>query len=230
MFFFFKRFNNLSYSFKVEFINTVMLFTRYTNKNFLELSQNIDGRKIKVKGDWYTVSNLISFSRILTPIPLILLHQQFGEAAMAWLIFLTAYIAISDYLDGLAARKLDQITELGKFLDPLADKICASILFIYTVYLELIPLEFFGVLLIRDSLILAGSFFIKKKHGKVAMSVMSGKIYVNLLSLYWIVAFFMPTQETLKTILLTLTLILMMFSFFVYAYRFYMIQKGSEFN
>lgn len=207
-----------------------MLFTRYTNKNFLELSQNIDGRKIKVKGDWYTVSNLISFSRILTPIPLILLHQQFGEAAMAWLIFLTAYIAISDYLDGLAARKLDQITELGKFLDPLADKICASILFIYTVYLELIPLEFFGVLLIRDSLILAGSFFIKKKHGKVAMSVMSGKIYVNLLSLYWIVAFFMPTQETLKTILLTLTLILMMFSFFVYAYRFYMIQKGSEFN
>ncbi|MEX0685245.1 MAG: CDP-alcohol phosphatidyltransferase family protein [Balneolales bacterium] len=196
----------------------------------MELSQNIDGRKIKVKGDWYTVSNLISFSRILTPIPLILLHQQFGEAAMAWLIFLTAYIAISDYLDGLAARKLDQITELGKFLDPLADKICASILFIYTVYLELIPLEFFGVLLIRDSLILAGSFFIKKKHGKVAMSVMSGKIYVNLLSLYWIVAFFMPTQETLKTILLTLTLILMMFSFFVYAYRFYMIQKGSEFN
>ena len=207
-----------------------MLFTKYTNKNFLESSQNIDGRKIKVKGDWYTVSNLISFSRILAPLPLIILHQQMGDAAMGLIIALTVYIVVSDYLDGLAARKLDQITELGKFLDPLADKVCASILFVYAVYLQVIPIWFFGVLLIRDSLILAGSFFIKKKHGKVAMSVMSGKVYVNFLSLYWIVAFFMPEQVVLKNVALALTIILMMYSFFVYGYRFYMIQKGSEFN
>lgn len=206
------------------------MLLKYSDKTFLDSSQNIDGRKIKVKGDWYTVSNLISFSRILTAVPIIIIHQQYGDAAMGIIALLVGYLVVSDYLDGLAARKLDQITELGKFLDPLADKICASVLFLYAVYLQLIPLWFFGLLLIRDALILAGSFFIKKKHGKVAMSVMSGKIYVNILTLYWIIAFFMPGLETLKTFLLFLTVVLMVFSFFVYANRFYLIQKGLDFN
>lgn len=206
------------------------MLSRYSDKTFLDSSQNIDGYKIKVKGDWYTVSNLISFSRILAPIPIIIIHQRMGEAAMGIIAVLVAYVIISDYLDGLAARKLDQITELGKFMDPLADKVCASIIFLYAVYLEYIPLWFFGVLLIRDSLILAGSYFIKKKHGKVAMSVMSGKLYVNILALYWLVAFFFPGLEILKMILLSLTIVLMVYSFFVYANRFYLIQKGLDFN
>lgn len=206
------------------------MLARYSDKTFLESSQNIDGRKIKVKGDWYTVSNLISFSRILTPIPIIIVHQLMGNAAIGIIALLVIYTVVSDYLDGLAARKLDQITELGKFMDPLADKLCASILFLYAVYIGYISLWFFGFLLIRDSLILAGSFFIKKKHGKVAMSVMSGKVYVNLLALYWINAFFFPDLETLKTILLILTVIVMVYSFIVYANRFYLIQKGLDFN
>ncbi|MEX2641235.1 MAG: CDP-alcohol phosphatidyltransferase family protein [Balneolales bacterium] len=183
-----------------------------------------------MKGDWYTVSNIISFSRIITPFPIIVIHQQMGDAALGIVAVLIGYIVISDYLDGLAARKLDQITELGKYVDPLADKLCASILFLYAMYLQLIPLWFFGLLLIRDSLILAGSYFIKKKHGKVAMSVMSGKVYVNILTLYWITSFFVPGFDHVKTMLLTLTVVLMLFSFFVYAHRFYVIQRGVDFN
>ena len=40
-----------------------------------------------------------------------------------------------DYLDGWAARKHDEISELGKVIDPIADKIMAGILFIFAVYL-----------------------------------------------------------------------------------------------
>lgn len=230
LFFFIKRFNNLRAIIRLKYYSIIITHTRYLDKAFLESSQNIDGHKIKVKGDWYTVSNLISFSRILTPIPIIIIHQQMGNAAMGIIILLVAYTVVSDYLDGLAARKLDQITELGKFMDPLADKVCASFLFVYAVYIESIPLWFFGLLLIRDSLILAGSFFIKKRHGKVAMSVMSGKVYVNVLALYWIIAFFFPGLETLKAILLALTVVVMIYSFFVYANRFYLIQRGLDFN
>ncbi|MEX2395480.1 MAG: hypothetical protein WD491_00580, partial [Balneolales bacterium] len=79
------------------------MLSRYSDKTFLDSSQNIDGYKIKVKGDWYTVSNLISFSRILAPIPIIVIHQRMGEAAMGIIAVLVAYVIISDYLDGLAA-------------------------------------------------------------------------------------------------------------------------------
>jgi CDP-diacylglycerol---glycerol-3-phosphate 3-phosphatidyltransferase len=67
--------------------------------------------------NWITVSRLFGL-----PFILYWLHQ--GSEIDRWLslaVFLVA--AGTDWLDGYLARKLDQITELGKFLDPLVDKL-----------------------------------------------------------------------------------------------------------
>jgi CDP-diacylglycerol--glycerol-3-phosphate 3-phosphatidyltransferase len=66
---------------------------------------------------WITVSRLLA-------VPLILygLHNPTFESRwVALLIFLIA--AGTDWLDGFLARRLNQVTELGKFLDPLVDKL-----------------------------------------------------------------------------------------------------------
>lgn len=200
--------------------------------------ENIDGYKIQVKNNIATLSNLISFSRALIPIPLIILHQEAGQQTTTWITVLLLYALISDYLDGLAARKLNQVTELGKVMDPVADKVCASILFLYTTVLGMIPVWFFVALIGRDLLIVLGSLRIKRRRGKVAMSTWSGKIAVNLLSLYWLAVFYQDWLESVLTedmrpIILSLkwlTLITLTYSTFSYGRRYFKIQRGAEYN
>ena len=69
------------------------------------------------------IPNLITFSRLFG-IPFLLYGLQNPTPQSRWIclvIFLVC--ALTDWLDGYLARKLNQITDLGKFLDPLVDKL-----------------------------------------------------------------------------------------------------------
>ena len=185
---------------------------------------------IKVKSGLFTWSNLISFSRIFIAVPVVWLHQANGQQ-ITWLIgLLVFYGIISDYLDGMIARKTDTISEWGKILDPFADKFTALLLFVYTVLIGYIPLWFLIVEVLRDVVIASGSLYIKKTKGSTPMSVMSGKWSVNALAAYWMSAFFLPQVAWLQHFWLGCTLALMLFSFIDYLYRFKQIKNGLEFN
>ena len=69
------------------------------------------------------VPNLLSVSRILAvPVFIVLMLEPTPERAL-WAAVVFALASITDWFDGYYARKWDQITKLGKLLDPLADKI-----------------------------------------------------------------------------------------------------------
>lgn len=192
---------------------------------------NIDGKIIPVKKDVLTVANAVSLSRALIAIPILYLYHASGKDANWLIAVFIAYAFISDYLDGYLARKMNQVTEFGKVADPLADKVCAIILFLYGAYIGIIPYFFLAVLVIRDALILLGSLMIKRKRGKYAMSVISGKVAVNVLAIYWITAFFFPHKEQTIAFLMWLCIILLLYSLGSYIHRYVLIQrKGAEFN
>ena len=66
----------------------------------------------------------------------------------ALVIFIIA--AITDKIDGHMARKHKQVTDLGAFLDPLADKILVDLAFLALVYLSVVPVWIFAIILVRD--------------------------------------------------------------------------------
>ena len=67
---------------------------------------------------------------------------------VALIVFITA--AITDKIDGIWARKSKLVTDLGAFLDPIADKMLIDLAFLVLVYIGLVPIWVFAIILIRD--------------------------------------------------------------------------------
>ena len=116
--------------------------------------------------------NIITVARILlTPLFLIFLEQKrYGSALM---IFFAA--AVSDGLDGFLARYFNQRTELGAYLDPLADKLLLNTAFVGMAVLGLLPVWLAVTVISRDVFILLGVaiFFITGTALKVDPSILS---------------------------------------------------------
>lgn len=190
--------------------------------------RNIDKVRINVTQKVFTLSNLLSLSRIVFAFFIIAAHELHGPNRVFW--FLVFAAIITDYLDGWVARIMNQVSELGKALDPVSDKLMALILFIYAVWLGRIPEWFLGIAIIRDLLISAFSLYIRTKRGKVAMSVTSGKVFVNVLAVYWVVVMAFPDERNLGYILLIASCTLLLQSSYDYIIRLKDILKGAEFN
>lgn len=148
-----------------------------------------------------------------------------------WIVnVLVVYGILSDYLDGFFARKMDEISELGKVLDPISDKVAAFSLFLYTVVIGQISWIFFIFMTLRDILISLGSLYIRKIRGKVPMSIMSGKITINVIALYWLSVFYFPKLKETHIILMWIAAAFMIISFIDYIRRFNLIIHGANFN
>ena len=204
---------------------------KYRNKTWvLSVQNNIDGKKLDVSGKVFTISNFISFSRVFIVLPVVYRHYINGYSVDVIIGLLIGYGVFSDYLDGYVARKTNTISEVGKMIDPVSDKVAAGLLFIYTAVIGWVPLWFLWLFIARDVLILLGSSFIKLRYGKVAMSTISGKISVNVISLYWISVFFFRSATLVHSVLLWASVTIMLFSFIMYLLRYRNIMNGARFN
>ncbi|GAB4311705.1 CDP-diacylglycerol--glycerol-3-phosphate 3-phosphatidyltransferase [Pseudothermotoga elfii] len=94
--------------------------------------------------------NTISVARIFLTIPVFMLISA-GMWKWAMVIFLTG--ALSDYLDGFLARKLNQITSSGKVLDQISDKVFVSSTMIALI--PQIPAWLVALIVARDSVVSA---------------------------------------------------------------------------
>jgi cardiolipin synthase len=108
----------------------------------------------------------VKFSQLLTfPNQLTLLRMMFLpfivirmlDGHYSWALVLFVLAGFSDGLDGLLARTLKQQTLLGQYLDPIADKLLLSTMFLVLSILHKIPWKFTVVVFSRDSSILAAS-------------------------------------------------------------------------
>lgn len=139
-----------------------------------------------------------------------------------WYVFtLIGVGAITDFLDGYFARKFNQVTDLGKILDPLADKISLGVLAIMLAVLQILPVWFIVCVLLRDVLIFTGGMYIKNKKGIVLQSNWLGKWTAGVLAMLVSLAVLnLDFLTIIKTILLYGTTLMLLFSFISYAKRY----------
>src|SRR5215831_15113631 len=132
----------------------------------------------------WTISNILSLLRIALVGPIIaalLENSPAGNLTAGLLVFAAA---ATDFFDGLLARRLNQISEFGKIVDPVADKIAVLGVAAVLVHLGRVPLWFFGVAASRDMLILAGGLYARKYFGVTLQSTQTGKWCVAVTAAY----------------------------------------------
>jgi len=99
-----------------------------------------------------TVANQLTLLRLIF-IPFVIINildQNYG-----WALLLFVAAGLSDALDGLLARWLEQQTLLGQYLDPIADKLLLSSLFLVLSFMHDVPWKFTVIVFSRDISILA---------------------------------------------------------------------------
>jgi CDP-diacylglycerol--glycerol-3-phosphate 3-phosphatidyltransferase len=131
---------------------------------------------------------------------------------------------ITDLLDGFLARKLNQVTELGKIIDPLSDKICVTVLVLILLYLNRIPLLYVVIVVLRDVLILVFGSYLKRKKKVTLMSNYPGKAAVFCIGLIILFSVINIGHNelliTLRSFLYYISVILIFYSSYLYFERF----------
>lgn len=171
----------------------------------------------------FYLPNILTYLRLLS-LPLIY-HFLVKENLLA--VGLLTVLGIStDIFDGILARKLNQSSNLGKILDPLADKIGMGVFAIYVVLYKDFPLWAALLVIIRDLAIVVGGVFMLRKVKEVPVSDIWGK----LTALSWtlcILAYILDLNLA-KQICLALALALTFVSIFRYFRRFLIMVKKTQ--
>lgn len=119
-----------------------------------------------------TTANKITVLRILL-VPVFLVLLYLGHSYWALAVYIVA--CVSDFVDGRIARKYNQITDFGKFMDPLADKMLVLAAMCYFVESGLIPGWVVAAVLLREFGV-SGLRLLAVEQGIVIAAAWSGKI------------------------------------------------------
>lgn len=157
------------------------------------------------------LANSLSLLRMgLVPLLLWSLHRD--DSGLSWLppgLLLAA--AATDWLDGVAARRLGQASRLGRILDPLADKLLVGCVGIALVYWRGFPLWLVALQLFRDAAIVAAGLLLLRSRAMVLAASWAGKLATACM-LLTVFSYLCDLGEALRILATYATAALLLFS------------------
>ncbi|MDD5581927.1 MAG: CDP-diacylglycerol--glycerol-3-phosphate 3-phosphatidyltransferase [Candidatus Marinimicrobia bacterium] len=141
------------------------------------------------------IPNILTLFRVLiTPVCLYFILST-GPYYSLYALILFIIASLTDLIDGWYARKYDVMTEFGKFLDPLADKILVMAMFIVFGLKDLAPWWMIGIILFRDIFItLLRSVMIHKGESMNTSKFAKKKTGIQMFMIY-LILFFLALQN-----------------------------------
>lgn len=180
-----------------------------------------------------TIPNLISVLRIIIT-PFFAYFYLKGQLIPA--VILLVISGLSDMFDGMIARKFNQITELGKMLDPLADKITQGVVAICLAITTPQIRVILTIFVVKEVLMLCGGVFLLRHKKKPTAAQWYGKVSTVLFYLSVTVIVVMDTFFTVNprnfdivaNVLLIITAVFMIYSLIRYILLFVEILRSND--
>ena len=143
-----------------------------------------------------TANKLTVFRMILVPIFMCLILID-STACKMWSLFVFILASVTDWADGYIARNYNQISNFGKFMDTLADKILTTAAFL--ALLETGRITWYGsvaiMLILAREFVVSGLRMIASSSGKVIAASMFGKVKTVAQMVTIIAAIFMMNEK-----------------------------------
>ena len=159
-----------------------------------------------------TASKITLVRVVLIPVFMVLLLCSGGNDALRWAalgVFVVA--SISDFVDGYIARHYNQVTDFGKFLDPLADKLLVTAAFIIFVEWGRMP-AWAVVLVVAREFAISGLRMVAANNGTVIAAGWSGKIKTSCTMVGLIAMMVLPNVPVLDTVVNVVILVTTVYS------------------
>ena len=182
------------------------------------------------KKEIFSIPYILCYFRILL-VPVFLwayfdLQSDEGHFVAAIILVLSS---LSDFFDGFIARKCHMITELGKLIDPVADKltqfvVACTLMYTYPAYAWLV-----AIIVLKDGMLLfVGYYIYRKKDKHLSQAQMPGKVATAVFFIVSIilVAFYIP-GTMISSILIYSTLILMIIAMIYYGHGLYRLYREN---
>ena len=176
------------------------------------------------------IPNILTIFRIVL-IPFIVLSIVNNQFSLAIVLFTIS--SISDILDGVIARKFDFISDFGKLMDPVADKLTQVSIVCTLAIKGVIPIWIFIVLILKELIMMLGGLYLYKREDIVVYSKWYGKcttvlIYLAVISSFLIEVFpvigkefsFLGYNITFDVVIYTVALMFAFFSLLSYIQEF----------
>ena len=109
----------------------------------------------------FNIPNLLTFLRF-TMVPFAVICALKNRMILGFIIYLSA--CATDVLDGYIARKFNMVSDAGKLLDPLADKVMIMSMVITFTVMKLYPLYMLIIILAKELLMIVGAIYLYRKN------------------------------------------------------------------
>lgn len=176
-------------------------------------------------GKFWTAANVLSLARMALVVPLAYLILVDGP--ILWILGLCILAIATDYFDGRLARWSHTVSDWGKVLDPLADKVGGGMVILALVIRGSLPIWLIVLVLLRDVLIVLGGIVLSRRTGQIAMSLWSGKVAITALSITALAALLKADSPVLLFCIYT-SAVLLVYSFIHYMGRYSMMVRAAQ--
>lgn len=184
-------------------------------------------KKEKVLQEALSIPNVLSYLRI-GMIPLFI-WTYFNATTMTDCLIAAGILVLSgatDFLDGFIARKYNQVTELGKFIDPLADKLTQAAIVFSLVFHYKMAFFLIIIFVIKEVTQGLSCLFLYRKGKKLNGALWYGKVSTAVFYLAMIILIAVPTlSPAIANMLIFITMGVLIFAFIMYMMIFMRMHK-----
>ena len=176
---------------------------------------------MKNKNLW-TVPNILSIARIVLAFLIMFIYLFIDfESKTIVIASLIVISALTDFFDGQIARRFNMISEIGKILDPFADKLTQLILLICLIIKHKWILLICALFVIRELVISITAFIAVRKEKKNEGAKIYGKVNTAYFYFSMLLIFLFPTMKWYFLFLLSASCVACMFVTFIFYMKYY---------